>query len=686
MAIRTVTPYAGNLPDIAQGQAAFDAAVNTLLPYLTSVMPGGINNTVADINAFASTLGALSSVILNGTGSPSSIVGQDGNYYIDTANGDLYYKTSGAWELKGNLKGPAGSNPSTQITNALFGVWSSGTLESAVSSVNMIINGEEHTGASGATPATGWTQVNSPTFLIDTSTFVNGSASLKITNNGATQGMQTIAMTTVVGRVYKLACWAKCGTATLASLYAGTTPGGYDIGLTSVGATSWTRNEHIFEAVGTTTYVSVANNATSGGTAWYDSITLYDMGANLVTNGTFNTDASGWLSYGAGSIVPVTGGINGNCAQVTVVPSGYSYRQITGLTVGKLYRFCGWLKNGAGTGPMLAFSHTGPGVFIETTFNGALTSLPNWTFYSGIFEATATTGYVNMSGSSASSFLFDSITLTEVTVGCVDYNSKALDLWTKDAAAQCWRETIDVKEGSYYALRVYNGAVYWSDGQRSAKPEFYRKYAGRQAVVGCWVKSTTASKARIGITDSAGTTWSSYHTGGGAWEWLEVTRTPAANITSYQIVLDSGTATEAWFSQPQLQFGTAIGQGNYVPREGEVVALESAVSSSALPGTKSSATLVSIGVLADSQGKIPRSAKRVSGFSNISDTGGAGAYLALNNIQNIAECYIYAITTGNTFGLFDVALSPDGIFKYSTNATGTNTLTIGNFNYRRVQL
>lgn len=128
MTIPSVTTYTGNLPDIGKGQVAFDAAMATLLPYLTATLPGGVSNTVAGMNALAQTLGALSNVILNGTGEPSVIGGQDGNYYIQLETGDLWYKAGGAWTLKGNLK--AFSNPNRAV-DGNFDHWFEATSQTS---------------------------------------------------------------------------------------------------------------------------------------------------------------------------------------------------------------------------------------------------------------------------------------------------------------------------------------------------------------------------------------------------------------------------------------------------------------------------------------------------------------------------------------------------------------------------
>ncbi|GAB6036121.1 hypothetical protein JCM15519_06800 [Fundidesulfovibrio butyratiphilus] len=80
------------------------------LEYLAAlvVFSQQINTWTTAVNAFGDSLGSLSNVILNGTVAPDSTLGQAGNYFLDTSSGDLYYRASDTWELKGNLLGPAG--------------------------------------------------------------------------------------------------------------------------------------------------------------------------------------------------------------------------------------------------------------------------------------------------------------------------------------------------------------------------------------------------------------------------------------------------------------------------------------------------------------------------------------------------------------------------------------------------
>lgn len=71
---------------------------------------------------------------------------------------------------------------------------------------------------------------------------------------------------------------------------------------------------------------------------------------------------------------------------------------------------------------------------------------------------------------------------------------------------------------------------------RRTNVSFVNVYAG------AWVKCSVADRARVGINDGSSTTWSSYHTGSGNWEWLTVSLTLSATVTDLKAVcsVDSG--------------------------------------------------------------------------------------------------------------------------------------------------
>jgi hypothetical protein len=59
--------------------------------------------------------GTDGSVWRNGSGAPAAGLGADGDYYLDTATGDVYAKAAGAYTVQGNIKGPAGSGGTADL-------------------------------------------------------------------------------------------------------------------------------------------------------------------------------------------------------------------------------------------------------------------------------------------------------------------------------------------------------------------------------------------------------------------------------------------------------------------------------------------------------------------------------------------------------------------------------------------
>ena len=47
-------------------------------------------------------------ISMSGTATPTPAQGKDGDWYLNTANCDIYQKASGAWSKKGNIKGAQG--------------------------------------------------------------------------------------------------------------------------------------------------------------------------------------------------------------------------------------------------------------------------------------------------------------------------------------------------------------------------------------------------------------------------------------------------------------------------------------------------------------------------------------------------------------------------------------------------
>jgi len=93
--------------------------------------------------------------------------------------------------------------------------------------------------------------------------------------------------------------------------------------------------------------------------------------------------------------------------------------------------------------------------------------------------------------------------------------------------------------------------------------------AGQRMTLGVWVYARTADRIRIGITDDSGTTYSSYHQGGG-WSLLTVAdniSTTNSSVLSVLFSVASGTAIVAWADRAWFYYGDAGRITSVYPRE-----------------------------------------------------------------------------------------------------------------------
>lgn len=90
---------------------------------------------------------------------------------------------------------------------------------------------------------------------------------------------------------------------------------------------------------------------------------------------------------------------------------------------------------------------------------------------------------------------------------------------------------------------------------------------GLYAAGGMWVKTSIANHARVGIYDGVGTTYSSYHTGGGAFEFLSVTRQINVAADRLELIQNVNNAPgAAYFSgRTLLLIDSSLSLPRYVP-------------------------------------------------------------------------------------------------------------------------
>lgn len=127
-----------------------------------------------------------------------------------------------------------------------------------------------------------------------------------------------------------------------------------------------------------------------------------------------------------------------------------------------------------------------------------------------------------------------------------DFETWALSVpsgWTLDSGAVA-QDSVNVKYGSYSAKVTRSTA----DAALSYSNTDFADYQGKTITFKCYVKCSTASRARIGIEDGVSSGYSSYHTGSGDYELLSVTYqvNSAATELKFTLQVNSG-AEEAYF-------------------------------------------------------------------------------------------------------------------------------------------
>jgi len=425
---------------------------------------------------------------------------------------------------------------------------------------------------------------------------------------------------------------------------------------------------------------------------------------NLLTNGGFDSATTEW-AVNRGSLSSTAGGKTGNCLTITESGGGggnpQAYQTVT-TVVGKLYQFTAYVNDGTEATYRVYIGTGGAGTY-NNYDSGDKNSSDDWTssVESLLFEATGTSTTISIeqraANASGTTLLVDSVTLYEVTPACVAANALAPDTMTKSSALNIWRQHNDggtyTKDGSYYSLKATNtAATEYLYFKNVTLEEELQRFAGRNVAFGVWVKTDTASHARLRLYNGDANTYSTYHTGGNTWEWLEVTATIDASPDSVMFAVHLTTDTKtAYISQPMLVFGSSIGEGNYTRPQGEWVNLEerTLMFNDTESGDVAQTTL---NLEAASDGKIPKGAKTVDMFVYARDSDSTtvgGCYYYLLGLSNPSWSH-----NGNLDGMPDdkfqywqhtVPLDADGDLDYIFYASGSDTLQIS-FYANRVQL
>jgi len=220
--------------------------------------------------------------------------------------------------------------------------------------------------------------------------------------------------------------------------------------------------------------------------------------------------------------------------------------------------------------------------------------------------------------------------------------------------------------------------------------------------LGAWVYASKASHARLRLRDSVGGyTSSAYHSGTPGWEWLEVTATIDGATTYFisylwtDITPAVDGTTIVYISQPILVFGSHIGEGNYQPKQQEVVWLEKPIPSNLLHTITGWSTVAAtdLNIEADSDAMLSKGCKAIQVLSAVADSASAASgvpyiYLRADATQ-VYQYYCSPAGLGNDISariLGWQACDANGDVDYRISATGADTLDIGIFTYLGIQV
>jgi hypothetical protein len=136
---------------------------------------------------------------------------------------------------------------------------------------------------------------------------------------------------------------------------------------------------------------------------------------NLVTNGTWDANTTGWTTDGNGTFASVAGGQSSNCLQCTNGSNTWNYiSQSLTITNGASYTFTVYHKNGTGPGEIMLGNVSNPQH--SEYWDSGVISDGSWAQKTQTFTATSTTLSVTLymgDGTAGHTTLYDECTLVQ---------------------------------------------------------------------------------------------------------------------------------------------------------------------------------------------------------------------------------------------------------------------------------
>jgi len=562
---------------------------------------------------------------------------QDGMIAVDSDDGRIYYRHSGSWYLLDSEVVPKERGINLLI-NSGFGVWSQSDTNKGLGTLN----------------------------------FDSGSVEPQVgeTLTGATSG--------AVGKVISV------------TVTGGTWGGGNAAGSIELGAVTGTfqDNENVDGSVGGANMLTVDGDKTIGV-------------ANDPMN---NDDTADWNTIDCN--------LNFNVDHYEIVRTAMSqiiYIANVEFEEGKIYKVECEIKDGTEAGVEVnAYYHDSLGMSV---IEPRKTTGANWTKVSWTFEATQSSdnskvGIVGWLAGGGNNFQVRNFSCYEITPCCTEA-THAPDGWVKSIELDLYREHsgVNTKGGSFYALKVVptaaNKYLYWNDGGKSTKEEFYKQFDSRTVCEGVWVKTSTASHVELYFYQDGWIATGIEHTGGGGWEWLEFPHTFGAISTEgipfalkFKAAPNIDGSTIVYISQPMTVLSAIIGEGNYQFRDNEVIWLEKAITSNQLESYtgQGSQGPTTINLEADTDAMLPKGAKSIVVTSEVHDSASQNNDTLLKLSKSAAAQWVYyndpsgkANDKSNRMTGWQ-PLDEDGDYCFEIVASGAASFDVDEFRYHAVQV
>lgn len=514
------------------------------------------------------------------------------------------------------------------------------------------------------------------------------------TNKGlATLTFDSGSVEPVVGETLTGATSGAVGKVITVTVTGGTWGGGNAAGTIELGAVSgcYQDNETVNGSVGGVNILTVNGDQSTG-----------------VANDPMNNDSTGiWTDDGVNITLAFA------AAEYTVTTNAATQRAwIAGVSLeaGKLYKIELDIKDGtAAVQDIEGYFDDGAAQYgkIETTAAGWASVF--WTFECATTTAAGKVGFRIPTSLGGNNIEIRRFSCYEITPGCTAADNLAFDCWYKDSTIDIYRQHSDggtlTKDGSFYSLKMVVTAVadymIFPNLTVAAQEEWYQEFAGRTITFGAWVKTSTASHAYLRIYDGNNSD-SDYHTGGGDWEWIEVTRTISSSTTEVRIMIATAAApnvdgsTIVYISQPMLVFGSSIGEDMYQPKQQEVIWLDYRIPSNLftnLLNQSSTGAWTDLNVEADSDAMLPKGCKAIRVLTAVRDLGSAGAACAFSLMKDSTfsvtqySNYLMGLTNDSTNILSSwQPCGPEGDVQYDITATGAGTFDILYLRYMGVRV